>query len=217
MAFQTNHTQPSGFVADAQLRDGNSLGSWLFWNFGTDPRSVAAWVLRIRKSSRLDRIVLERKVGSGGYAVVSREDVRQLFSDAPPTASDNTAEDVTKKYSNGQAWVDYVATDAELRAMGLTPGQPITAVPSYDLVPFMQSADGKVKPYSEPIDLDKDLSDLSNIVKSSFMTSSAVAGTPAAAQGAGVNWMRVGIVVVVVVGVVAGGVALYKYFTKKKR
>lgn len=199
MAFQTNHTAPSGFTAGAQLKDGSSLGTWLWLNIGAGTGTLLV-TLRARKLARNDRFAVEEKLGSGDWRLVGRESLRAYAEQAPPTAADNAAPDVTKTYTNIQAWIDYVATQAELNALGLTTGAPIPVLPNSFLINFVQDADGKVKPYYEPIDPAKQQQELNDLLKTSLM-SSVVTGTGTNGEvttGSGSmttgDWVRVGLV-----------------------
>ena len=216
MAFQTNHTAPSGFVADAQLKDGSSLGTWLWNDIGAGSGTLLI-TLRARRIGRPDRFAVEQKLGTGPWALVSRETIRQYAETAPPTAADNASPDVTKTYTNIQAWIDYVATSAELNALGLSTGSPIPSLPNSFLIQFTQDANGKVKPYYEPIDPAKQQQELNDLLKSSLtvsnnsLTQSVAGGTEGMTTG---DWVRVG-----VVGGVVGVLVFLaiKFLGKKKR
>ena len=211
MAFQTNHTAPSGFVANAQLKDGSSLGTWL-WNDLAAGSGTLVVTLRVRKIGRNDRFAVEQKLGSGGWQLVGRESLRQYAETPPPTASDNASPDVTKTYTNMQSWLDYVASTAELQALGYTTGGPIPTLPNSFLVPFIQDADGKVKPYYEPIDPAKQQQELNDLLKSSLvMSASPIFKAAPDAAGGSTNWVRVG---AVVVGAAVIGFVIYKLVKK---
>lgn len=215
MAFQTNHTAPSGFVADAQLKDGSSLGTFLWFDIAASTGTIVI-TLRVRKIGRSDRFAVEQKLGTGGWSLVGRETIRQYAETAPPTDDDNAAPDVTKTYTNIQSWIDYIASSAELNALGLSTGSPIPSLPNSFLVNFIQDANGKVKPYYEPIDPAKQQQELNDLLKSSLVMSAAPKqdGTPPSTEGMTTgDWVRVG-----VVGAVVGVVVFVaiKFFGKKK-
>lgn len=217
MAFQTNHTAPGDFVADAQLKDGSSLGTWLWFNLGsgTGTQNVT---LRARKIGRNDRFAVERKLGTGDWTLVGRESLRMYAETAPPTAADNAAPDVSKTYTNMQAWLDYVASTAELQALGYATGGPIPATPNSFLIPFTMDANGKVKPYYEPIDPAKQQQELTDLLKSSlvsansqFLGASATADAPTTPTSTAMSVVKV---VLIVSGIVGLGVLIYKLATK---
>jgi len=167
MAFQTNHTAPGGFVADAQLKDGSSLGTWLWYNVGAGSGTQTV-ELRTRKIGRTDRFAVERKLGAGDWTLVGREALRLYADTPPPTAADNAAPDVSKTYTNIQSWIDYAASTSELQALGYATGGPIPFLPNSFLISFTQNADGKVKPYYEPIDPAKQQQELNDLLKNSL-------------------------------------------------
>lgn len=214
MAFQTNHTAPGGFVAGAQLKDGSPLGDWLWYDLAAGTGTIRVY-LRARRIGRTDRFAVEQKLGTGGWALVGRESLRQYAETAPPTASDNASPDVTKTYTNMQAWLDYVATTAELQALGYTTGGPINTVPNSFLIQFYMDADGKVKPYFDPIDPAKQQAELNDLLKSSLVaTQASLTGRSLDGNGTGTgstNWLRVGLVVV---GVALGGFLIWKLVKK---
>ena len=207
MAFQTNHTAPGGFVADAQLKDGSSLGTWLWYDLGTGSGTHLI-EMRTRKMTRNDRFAIELKAGSGPWQLVGREALRIYAESGPPTAATVAptvaAPDVSKTYTNIQGWIDYVATTAELNAAGLTTGSPLPNTPNSFLIPFTMNADGKVKPYYEPIDPAKQQQELNDLLKSSLTATSQqfLPKTPNDDGTTSTNWVKV--IVVVVVGAAVG-------------
>jgi len=213
MAFQTNHTAPGGFVADAQLKDGSSLGTWLWYDLGTGSGTHLI-EMRTRRLSRSDRFGIELKSGTGPWQLVGREALRNYAESAPPTAAtvapNVAAPDVTKTYTNIQSWIDYVATTAELNALGLTTGAPLSNTPNSFLINFTMNGDGKVKPYYEPVDPAKQQQELNDLLKSSLtVTSQQFLPKTANADGTtSTNWVKVGVVVLVVCGI---GYGIYRF------
>lgn len=217
MAFQPNHTAPGGFVADAQLKDGSSLGTWLWYDLGTGSGTVLV-EMRTRKLTRNDRFGVELKAGTGPWQLVGREALRVYAETAPPTAATVAptvgTPDVTKTYTNIQAWIDYVATTSELNALGLTTGAPLANTPNSFLINFVQDANGKVKAYYEPIDPAKQQQELNDLLKSS-LTVQSQAFLPKTANSDGTtstNWGKVAVVVVVGCAVAYG---IYRFFKGK--
>lgn len=217
MAFQTNHTAPGGFVADAQLKDGSSLGTWLWYDLGTGSGTLLV-ELRTRKIGRNDRFAVEQKLGTGPWQVVGREALRNYAETAPPAAATVAptagVPDVAKTYTNIQAWIDYVATSAELSALGISTGSPLSNTPNSFLIPFVMNADGKVKPYYEPIDPAKQQQELNDLLKSS-LTVSSQAFLPKTANADGTtstNWGKVAVVVVVGAAIAYG---IYRFIKGK--
>ena len=207
MAFQTNHTAPGGFVADAQLKDGSSLGTWLWYDLGTGSGTLLV-ELRTRKIGRNDRFAVEQKLGAGPWQVVGREALRNYAETAPPAAATVAptagVPDVTKTYTNIQSWIDYVASSSELLALGISTGSPLSNTPNSFLIPFVLNADGKVKPYYEPIDPAKQQQELNDLLKSSLTATSQqfLPKTPNADGTTSTNWVKV--IVVVIVGGAVG-------------
>lgn len=208
MARSTGNAAPAGFAA-GQLRDGSVI-MVLDWRDTSLPNPDITITIRTRFYKDLLFLEWQRKDKTSGavnqdWRIASREYMGNISGGVNPSGG---------KYQELTDSLPYVATIAQI-ASALGAGVELVPVaPTNGLIPFEADADGRIKPYTAPVDQNTILQNLAKTQQQ--LTASVTGQTPGTTGTTGTNntLRNVLIVTGVISVVVILGIVIWKAVKK---